>query len=309
MGTLVCQGQAGAGVCAARTSPAAHQAPPAHFVATYHYIRERNSDGVTGLTPREFDRQIVAIKAQYRIVTVEEFVALHRSEDGLALITFDDALRDQATAAAILDGHGVTGVFFTPMRPYSDDPERWCTQHLLHALAEELGWVELERRVEPHVAGLAIDMHEVHRLYHYEVPGKRRLKYALAFALPAAQSAAVLAEINTRVGLRAENWYMTAAQLRTLEDAGHALGGHGFDHVPYNTLSPKQQAADMHRAVRLMNATFGTLPRALAYPFGRFTPTTQALAQACGYIHTFTTEDRVDAKFVPDELGRRATGG
>ena len=86
----------------------------------------------------------------------------------------------------------------------------------------------------------------------------------------------------------------------------HALGGHGFDHLPYNTLSPKAQAADMHRAVRLMNQLFGTLPRALAYPFGRFTSVTAALARACGYIHTFTTEDRVDAKFVRDEITRRA---
>jgi peptidoglycan/xylan/chitin deacetylase (PgdA/CDA1 family) len=277
-----------------------------HLVATYHYIRARNSDGVTGLTPEQFDEHVRAIKAKHRVVTVEEFAALHTCERGLALFTFDDALRDQFQAAAILDDHGLPGVFFAPMRPYSDEPERWCTQHLLHALADELGWFELERRVTPHLTGLAIDQYEVDRLYHYEVRHKRRLKYALAFALPAEQAATLLREINSQVGLCSDDWYMTAGQLRALEDAGHALGGHGFDHVPYNTLSPKAQAADMHRAVRTMNKLFGTLPRALAYPFGRYTPVTQALAKACGYTHCFTTADRVDAKFVPDELARRA---
>jgi peptidoglycan/xylan/chitin deacetylase (PgdA/CDA1 family) len=293
--------------CIDQSAPHGRGARRAHLVVTYHYIREHNSDGVTGVTPQEFAGQIRAIQAQYRVVTVEEFAVQHVHEGGLAVITFDDALRDQAVAASILDDHGLPGVFFAPMRPYSDEPDHWCPQHLLHALADELGWAELKERVSPHLAGVEIDTDEADRLYHYEVPHKRRLKYALAFALPAAEAAAALREVNVRIGLRADDWYLTAAQLRALEDAGHALGGHGFDHVPYNTLSAQAQAADMHRAVHLMNKLFGTLPRALAYPFGRFTPVTAALARACGYIHTFTTEDRVDAKFVRDEIARRAT--
>ena len=79
--------------------------------------------------------------------------------------------------------------------------------------------------------------------------------------------------INSVVGLKPDDWYMAPDQLRALQDAGHALGGHGFNHVPYDTLSPKALAADMHRAVRTMNTLFGTLPRTLAYPFGRCTPT------------------------------------
>ena len=277
------------------------------FIATYHYVREKNSDGVTGITPAQFDVQIRAIKSHYRIVTAEEFVALHRDEPGLALITFDDALRDQFLAASILNEHGVPGVFFAPMRPYSDRPDNWCTQHLLHALAEHLGWAEFERRVEPQLKGVTIDMAEADRLYHYEVPHKRRLKYALAFALPQERTGPLLREIKAGLGLPAEDWYLTAAQLRTLQDAGHALGGHGFDHVPYNTLSPKAQAADMHRAVRMMNALFGAMPRTLAYPFGRTTPQTEIIARGCGYTHAFTTDDRIDAKFVLDEIGRRAS--
>jgi peptidoglycan/xylan/chitin deacetylase (PgdA/CDA1 family) len=288
------------------TPLSAKRATQTHFVATYHYVRECNSDGVTGITPHEFREHLRLIQARYRVVTVEEFAAVHGAADGLALLTFDDALRDQFLAASILDEFGLPGVFFAPMRPYSDEPDRWCTQHLLHSLANELGWTELERRIAPHLAGLEIDQREVDRLYHYEVPTKRRLKYALAFALPAEQAATILREINGAVGLRAEDWYMTADQLRALEDAGHALGGHGFDHVPYNTLTPKAQAADMHRAVRTMNERFGTLARALAYPFGGHTAVTAALAASCGYTYCFDTTERVDAKYFRDEFARRA---
>lgn len=289
----------------------AGEAPPSreHFVATYHYVRERDSDGVTGITPKHFKEQILAIAARYRLVTAEEYFAQADGEDRLGLITFDDAVKDQALAAELLDELGVPGVFFAPMRPYSDEQDKWCAQHLLHALAEHLGWAEFERRVEPHIQDVEIDAAKMNSLYHYEVPHKRRLKFALAFAVPPERAWGLLREINKDIGLRAEEWYMTESQLRGVQDAGHSLGGHGFDHLPYTSLSAKAQAADMHRAAATMTRLFGAMPRMLAYPFGRYDATTERIARGCGYTMTFGTDCRVDAKFVMDELGRRGQGG
>lgn len=256
----------------------------------------------------QFREQIVAIQSRYRIVPAEQFAALREEESGLALITFDDAVRDQSLAAEILADLDVPGVFFAPMRPFSDEPDRWCAQHLLHALAEELGWQELELRVEPHLVGVEIDTARMNRLYHYEVPHKRRLKFALAFALSPQQAWEILRGINALVGLQAGDWFMSVEQLRQLQDVGHSLGGHGFDHVPYTSLSPMEQAADMHRAIRTMTMLFGSMPRPLAFPFGRADAHTLALARGCGYTMTFGTDDRVDAKFLMEELARRDTG-
>ena len=56
-------------------------------------------------------------------------------EDGLVLVTFDDAVSDQYVhALPILEEYQVPSVIFAPMRPYSDESDRWTTQHLLHAL-------------------------------------------------------------------------------------------------------------------------------------------------------------------------------
>ncbi len=274
------------------------------FVATYHYVRPRNSDGVTGITPSELAAQLRAIQQRYRIVPVEVFVAGAAEDDNLALLTFDDGLRDQFAAAQVLDDFGVCGVFYTPMRPYSDESDRWCPQHLLHALADHLGWAELERRAAPYLVGLELDSGDINRLYHYEQPHKRRLKYALAFGLTPGRAACVLREINARVGLRPEDWYLSAGQLSALQDAGHSLGGHGFDHLPYRIMTAKQQAADLHRAVQTMNQLFGALPRTFACPFGQAGPETVALARGCGYVHMFTTADRVDARDVLSALRR-----
>lgn len=292
-----------------RANTRLHPPTRGHFVATYHYIRERDSDGVTGISPAAFKSQIVAIQKQYEIVTAEDYVVRADHEDGLALITFDDAVNDQALAAEILDDLGVPGVFFAPMRPYSNETDRWCAQHLLHALAQHLGWAEFERRATVLLGNVAIDVERMNALYHYEVQPKRRLKYALAFGVPAARASEILRELNASVGLRADDWYMSEAELRSLQDRGHALGGHGFDHVPYTSLSRTEQAADMRRAATTMAQLFGERPRMLAYPFGRFDATTEELARECGYTIAFSTADRVDAKYAIQELARRKQGG
>lgn len=281
---------------------------PRNLVVTYHYVRPENSDGAVGVTPGEFREHLRLIKGRYRAVTAEEFVARQHCEGGLALVTFDDALKDQYEFAfPILEVEDVPAVFFAPMRPFSEEPDRWCTQHLLHALAHELGWAELEKRLEPLIApmlsGVLVDRAAMDRLYHYELPHKRRLKYILAFVLDHAQVTAVLRRVNRSIGLQAEEWYMNAAQLLEVQNAGHSLGGHGYEHVPFNTLTPKQQSAEMHKAQALMSGLFGGLPRTMAYPYGRFTPETEEIARACGYTHCFSTEERVDAKFLRTVLG------
>lgn len=284
---------------------------PRNLVVTYHYVRPENSEGAVGVTPREFREHLRLIKSRYRPVTAEMFVARHRHEGGMALVTFDDALRDQYEfASPILDDEGVPAVFFAPMRPYSGEPERWCAQHLVHALAHTLGWTELERRagplVAPLVAGRAIDRAAMDRLYHYDQPHKRYLKYVLAFVLEHGQVTELLRRLNSTVGLEPEEWYMTARQLLTLQNAGHALGGHGFDHVPFSTLSAQEQAAEMRRSQEIMRRLFGDMARPMAYPFGRSTEETERIARACGYTHCFGTEERVDAKFLREVLGTRA---
>jgi hypothetical protein len=202
----------------------------------------------------------------------------------------------------VLEDRRLPAVVFAPMRPYSDERDRWSTQHLLHALPQHLGWTEFERRVDAILGDVLVDEETMNRLYHYEVPAKRRLKYLLAFTLDQPTVRDVLNEINGPVGLSSDDWFMSAAELRELQSAGHGIGGHGFDHVPYNTLTPKAQAADMHRAQLTMTECCGAMARAMAYPYGRSTPETEAIARGCGYTHCFDTDSRVNAKYLEEHL-------
>ncbi len=294
------------------------------LVVTYHYVRPTNSEGggggVTGISPEEFARQLGAIARSHRLVGVDEFVraaeAREPSDTPLALITFDDAVKDQYThALPVLERLNVPAVFFAPMRPV--DPahhplDAWTPQHLVHALAERMTWKTLEAAVRREVGEVPIDEPRMHALYHYEVPEKRWLKFALAFALPPERAAAVLHGIN-RAGPRigADEWFMSRDELVDLQARGHAIGAHGYDHLPYSSLTPLEQAWDMARAAQLMSRLLGDrpptppTPRAAAYPFGRHDATTRELIRVFGYTHAFTTEERVDCKFLDDALAAR----
>ncbi len=299
--------------------------PP--LVVTYHYVRPSNSDGVTGLTPDAFEAQLRRLARTRRIVTAEDFAEsvehTGAGEPGTALITFDDAVRDQYDFAfPVLRKVGVPAVFFAPMRPFDEalpEAQRWTPQHLLHALAEKLGWEELERRAAPHLkmlgfgvpGGPELDQAAIDKLYHYEEPRKRRLKYALAFAVAPRDAFDLLTTINTTAWnnrpapmLRATDWFMSPAQLRELQAAGHSLGGHGFDHAALGTLSPDEQEKDLRRAQALMDRLTGKAWRTMAYPFGSATPRTEKIARTLGYSLCFTTRDRVDCKYLDQHLDR-----
>ncbi len=266
-----------------------------NIVVTYHYVRPHNSDGVTGITPDTFRRHIAALDSAYRCVTIEEFIEREEDEDGLALVTFDDAVSDQYVhALPILEEYQVPSVIFAPMRPYSDESDRWTTQHLLHALAQHLGWQELERRVDERAGRVEVDVELMNRLYDYEVASKRRLKTLLAFVLDQRDVRTILADINESEGLQVEDWFMSPTQLLEVQRAGHAIGGHGFDHVAYDALNPKQQAADMHRAQEIKTNILGFMPRAIAFPYGAYTDETPRIARGCGYVYCFDL-GRVDA--------------
>jgi peptidoglycan/xylan/chitin deacetylase (PgdA/CDA1 family) len=276
----------------------------ANLVIMYHYVRPKNSDGVTGLSPEQFGRQLDLVAKRYRFVTLEEYLAQHEHSSGMALVTFDDAVSDQYDYAfPVLEARDVPAVVFAPMRPFSDEADRWSTQHLLHALAQHLGWAEFERRVDATLGPVDLDQEAVDRIYHYEVPAKRRMKYTLAFAVKQPQVREVLTAINASVGLDPADWFVSAAELREIQAAGHAIGGHGFDHVPYDTLTPKQQAADMHRAQAVMTEVCGAMTRALAFPYGRSAPETDGIAKGCGYSICFDTAGRVDAMALESRLG------
>ena len=81
---------------------------------------------------------------------------------------------------------------------------------------------------------------------------------------------------------------MSWAQVAGLAADGNEIGGHTVDHPLLTSLSSTAQKTEIcqdHTTLR----SHGYTATDFAYPFGRYTTTTQALAKGCGYASARTT--------------------
>ncbi|HYA69115.1 MAG TPA: polysaccharide deacetylase family protein [Acidimicrobiales bacterium] len=104
----------------------------------------------------------------------------------------------------------------------------------------------------------------------------------------ATQAASILASYDMTgtffiiSGLIGQPDYMTWSQLHTLANEGDEIAGHTIDHPMLTSLNTVEQEREIcNDRVNLINQGFE--PTDFAYPDGAYTPTTEAIAKACGY--------------------------
>jgi peptidoglycan/xylan/chitin deacetylase (PgdA/CDA1 family) len=93
--------------------------------------------------------------------------------------------------------------------------------------------------------------------------------------------------------------YMSAAQARTLQAAGHEIGSHSATHANLTTLSGDRLTAELAGSKTTLEASFGPI-RSLAYPFGAYNDAVAAAA-AQVYQTARTTDGGVN---VPGSVDR-----
>ena len=88
--------------------------------------------------------------------------------------------------------------------------------------------------------------------------------------------------VNTGPILAGDPAHMTWADLHTMFSAGNEIAGHTIDHAD---LKPLSVAAAEHEACDDRNTLLaqGFAPESLAYPFGSFDATSEAVVHYCGY--------------------------
>jgi peptidoglycan/xylan/chitin deacetylase (PgdA/CDA1 family) len=88
--------------------------------------------------------------------------------------------------------------------------------------------------------------------------------------------------LNTGPILAGDPAHMTWADLHTMFSAGDEIAGHTIDHAD---LKPLSVAAAEHEACDDRNTLLaqGFAPESLAYPFGSFDATSEAVVHYCGY--------------------------
>jgi peptidoglycan/xylan/chitin deacetylase (PgdA/CDA1 family) len=279
--------------------------------------------GVFNATPEALAEHMRMLQRWSRIASLEEvehyYASGSRFPSALAMLTFDDAYRDNYTTAfPILRNGGVPATFFvatsfieTGHVPHWDR----IAYAVKHTRLEE-HVLEHPRRV--HISGIRSDpeaaIRTLLRLYKEvrDLDPERFLEEV---------EAGLGAAATDSIGELFASW----AELREMVAGGMALGSHTHSHRLLGRLSYAEQVQELERSRELLHERVGVRVSSLAYPVGHlsdghFTDDTRRALSSAGYRVAFshyngwnrTTSDpfdvrriRMDRQTTPEVLQAR----
>jgi len=289
------------------------------LVVMYHYVRPptalnglapfSSGECVDALSIEVFEAQLDLLCRHFEPISWPRLYAWREGRGDLPhrafLLTFDDGLADHARyVAPILERRGLHGTFFIAGAVLA--AQQMLAAHMIHLLLARLG----ERRFGEVLSGALSGMDETaasllcddswcgeaERVYHYETPGRARLKYLLMMKLPSrVRNIALRGLFETHIGSPrrwAQKWYLSWDDLVSLRSRGHTVGGHGFSHEPYGHLREDEQRLDLAKAAQLLREGLGPELRPFSYPYGSVTAASAALCCKVGFVQAFGTQER-----------------
>lgn len=232
-------------------------------VVMYHYVRDIEGSkypGIKGITVRQFEGQIDYLARHYTFVSGDDLIAALDSENNelprnAVLITFDDGYLDHFTNAfPILDRKGIPGCFYPPGKAITEQKVldvnkiqfilavEYDTSNLIKDISSMLDEFRLQFTLESN--------EEYNR--RFAIPGRfddkniRFIKGILQKGLPADCRALITDRLFKKYVTQDEadfagELYMTADQLRCIQDQGMHIGSHSYDHKWLDTLPPEEQ--------------------------------------------------------------------
>jgi len=166
-------------------------------------------------------------------------------------------------------------------------------------------WDTFERYARYYLGGLdALGSEaEARRIYHYETPLRARIKYAANMALPAEATEQIVATAMRRSGRSmrelAEEWFVSASDIRAMHQAGMTIAMHGSSHRSLQSLGAEGIREEIEHSSQYLTKLIGQSPTWFACPFGGTGASPQAIKamqaamQEVGVVASVSTEKRL----------------
>lgn len=104
------------------------------------------------------------------------------------------------------------------------------------------------------------------------------------------------------IGQRAQ--YLSWPELRSLQQAGHSIGAHGWSHALLTRCSDAQLQMELGDSRKLLEDGLGTAVTTLSFPGGRYDRRVLAACRAAGYRRFFTSSPQVATQPLGELTGR-----
>lgn len=256
-------------------------------VLTYHRVCDPQP-GVYGrvtVTPREFQRQMAFLAAQYRVISMADLLKAYRNDESLppraVLITFDDAYTDFATAAwPILQRYDLPVTLFVPTA-FPDCPERiFWWDWLYYALSTTQQTDTIETPCGPLALATTAQREQAFSQLRGYVKSQ-----AHAVAMDWVQQ--FCSQLDVAPPPHA---VLSWQALRELASAGVTLGAHTQTHPMMDRLSPWEMEREAAGSRCDLEQQIGSAPPIFAYPSGGLNHQAVCAVQNAGFALAFTTQ-------------------
>lgn len=278
----------------------------------HHYYRTASTGmGIYPTTPDQLRQKIECIrKAGWKIGKQSDILSCvsgGECAEQIAVITFDDGLKEQITAIKDLQAMGVAAICYIPAGPLME--KRVLDVHKLQMIRSVTNDEALAAALDKDFGFAAheFDEHLLEVQYRYDQPLSRRVKYFLNFSLSSEQRDGWISkQFENEFGdetAAAEALYMGEDDLRFLAQNG-SLGAHGHSHRPLAQLSNDELKDEFHRSHEVLTTLTGVPPMGVSYPYGGKSAVSEEVfkeAREAGYEYGFTMERGVNSEF-PDAL-------
>jgi peptidoglycan/xylan/chitin deacetylase (PgdA/CDA1 family) len=283
-------------------------------IIMYHYVRDlahSRYPRIKGLSTDRFERQLDHIAANYTVCSLGDLLAAcrdgHPPPRNACLLTFDDGFADHFTTVfPRLLARGFTGSFFPPARAILEhsllDVHKIhcilaCTTDSAALAGEMLQLLAPFRRQFPHIAPDAKLREEFAVANRFDNADIIFVKRLLQKGLPEPVREAIADELLLRhVGVAptvlSRELYMDLPQLQCMANAGMEIGGHGWNHLWLNSLTPEQQHQEITATADFLRLVYRRIPTdwTMSYPSGGYNQTTISLLQKAGCSLALTTQ-------------------
>lgn len=263
------------------------------LVLNYHRIGDAAASPfyrpIYSATPEDFAAQMRALRNAYRVLGPDEFHALldgsGPNRGPCALVTFDDAYRDQAQGFEILESLGLSGLLFVPT-DYIDHPRPPWWDFVAYGMRQaprRRFALEIPRPLE------------IDRDRESDDDAAWRIIEGLladaswdegAFRDHFRQQSG-LSETDGQLG---RDMFLSWEELGAWVRRGIGIGSHTHTHPNLGRLSEDRQREELASSRARLEERLGVPIRTLAYPFGTgdsYSAATQQLARESGYESAF----------------------
>ncbi len=275
------------------------------LVLSYHRVTPDFAESAREALPsllvsaRTLRRQLEQVGRTHDLVSLDEAVRVLREPRGapgrdVAAVTFDDGYADNHHAALpVLSALRVPAAVFVATG-YVGTARRMPHDRIFAALTE------LARRGIP-LRRAALEPATQALLDACSGPQPAETLDRLIAALPHAQLVQVADALEARAGLAEQDLppgsrLLDWEEIRALEAAGVAIGGHSVSHAVLPNLSPADARREIAGCREAIAEHLGRPPRHFAYPNGLHSPAVRRAVAEAGFETALTTEDRENAR-------------